>query len=1327
MKAQSLAFLLLFLCNTFALSRNIYFQQLGSIDGLSQSSAVSIWQDTLGRMWIGNDALNCYDGENVETFRLSTYFRGVEDANVHAITGNHSSLFALVEDKLIRMDLETKKLHLTDIKTNSIYCLNNRVYYFGNGGFNEYNWETGEVNQLVVMPDHITGVKDILYVGNDVFWLASPQGIFIVDVQLRTIRMRMLENESTDCLYKDSNNYIWIITRSAKIYTTRPGSYIPQLLKIDTAGYQEPSTIFCVMEDKIGSIWLGTLSGLYQIKKDIYGNNEQATIVNHVLPESNIYALCLDQQGSLWVGSYYGNVRYFNPEVDNYTYYATDENHRKRLHGAVIGKMIEDDNQILYIATEGSGINIKHADFESFYHLKKKDGLRNNKIRSLWLDRINKRLFISEYMQGISYYNLEKKQIHSINDSILNSAYKRIIEEMIPYKQYLILRTQDGIFCLHTGTLKISRLFDDEELHSLCSGITRTIFVDKNDVLWVSSYTHGLFTVNLKTNQILKYYGDGIKNKQHIPSAVVDICEHSKKGIFMATLNAGVLAYDNKKDEFISYIEENNQIISNIAYNVRFSWYDNLIVTTNRGISILNLTTRDQVNSIHHIPLSNSYPLGALSGDCGILSSRFSDRIYIGGLYGLLCFSEKDLIVDKSEYSLYFSSLSINNIPIEVSSGILPKPLFKASKISLPYKHNTFTIDFAITNYLSTKENVFEYKMDGIDEHWNITQYKSITYNSLPPGKYTLLVREKNNINKTIELDIHIQSSAWTSFPAIIAYLILLGIVLLFIVRFAKNRTILLASLASKKNEITQIEEINKNRMDLFINLSNEFRTPVTLILSQTERLIREMPHNVQKKLDKIKVQTLRLQDLISELNDIRRIEQNNLKLNVVAIELNLFLEKIYDIYVDFASDKKVTYKYLQSEEYIYAFIDLKLFQKVIYNLLAFVFDFATKKDSISLCLNRKNEQIEVSIKYNGLALQKETCDYLTKLMNSDTVHISEFSSLTGGGMSLLFSKRIIILHKGEIQLEVGENELIFTIRLNMGNSHFKNEEIQINHLNQEDYSVVQLNKLPEEEELKSEQESQTGKQRIKLLLVENNDDIRLLLKEMFSFNYEVIEMDNAKEAYEYASNQEIDIIISEIMIPETNGIELCNMLKNNIRTFHIPVILLSSQPSEKQEIESIRVGADEYIVKPFNVDILILKCNQLVKKTQKLSHYHNSHVQQTDEEMTTNKRDREFLALARQVVENNLSNPNFDTSIWSKELGVGRTRLFSQIKNITGMTPNDYLLQMKLNKCLVLLSENGLTIGEIAYQLGFSSPAYFSKCFKNHYGITPADYRKKL
>lgn len=1333
MKIQLLAFSLLFLCNTFTLSRNIFFQELGSVDGLSQSSAVSIWQDTLGRMWIGNDVLNCYDGEKVETFRLSTYFKDVEDANVHAITGEDSSVFALIEDKLVRMDLDTKKLHLTEIRTNSIYCLNNKVYYFENGGFNEYDWKNGTIKQLITLPNYVSAVKSILYIANDVFWLGTAHGIYIVDVQSGTIARTMLENESVDYLYKDSNNFIWIITRSANVYTTRPGSYIPQLLSIDTGRYQELSTIFCIQEDKTGSIWLGTMSGLYQIKKDINGNNEQATVINHVLPESNIYALCLDQQGNLWIGSYYGNVRYFNPEVDNYTYYSTDESHRDRLHGAVIGKIVEDDNQNLYIATEGSGINIKPADSERFYHLKKEDGLRDNKIRSLCYDRINKRLFISEFMQGISYYNPEKKQIHSINDPTLNTIYKRIIDEMIPFNQYLILRTQDGIFRLHTRTLRVSRLFEDEQLHNLCSGITRTIFIDRNDVLWVSSYEHGLFTINLNTNQIIRHYGDGIKDKQHIPSAVVDICEHNKKGIFMATLNAGILAYDNKRDEFISLTEENNQIISNIAYNVRFSWYDNLIVTTNKGISILNLTTRNQINSIHHIPLSKSFPLDALSGDCGVLSSRFSDNIYVGGLYGLLSFSEKDLIVDKSEYSLYFSSLSINNIPVEVPSEILPKPLFKTVRISLPYKHNTFTISFAIANYLSTKENIFEYKMDGIDEHWNITHYKSITYNSLRPGKYRLQVREKNNTNKIIEIDIQIQSSLWTSLPAIGAYLLLITLVMFFIIRFARNRTYLLASLASKKDEIMQIEETSKNRMNLFINLSNEFRTPVTLIISQTEWLIREMPYNTRKKLDKIKLQALRLQDLISELNDIRKIEQNDLKLDITAIEINLFLKKIHDIYTNFANEKKIYYKYSQPEEYVYAFIDLKLFQKVIYNLLAFVFEFASQKDSIALSLKRKNKQIEMTIKYNGSVPQKETRDYLTRLMNSDALHIGEFSSLPGGGINLLFSKRIILLHKGEILLRTSENEIIFTIRLHTGNSHFSNEDIQIGNPDpdKEDYSTMQLSALHEEvvttEEPKTEHESQTDKQRTKLLLVEDNNEVRILLKEIFSFNYEVIEVDNAKEAYEYTNNQAVDIIISEIMIPETNGIELCNMLKNNVRTLHIPVILLSSQPSEKQEIESIRAGADEYIVKPFNVDILILKCNQLVKKTKKLSYYHNSQVQQPDEEMTTNKRDREFLALAQQIVEKNLSNPNFNTSVWSKELGIGRTRLFSQIKNITGMTPNDYLLQIKLNKCLVLLSENELTIGEIAYQLGFSSPTYFSKCFKNHYGITPAEYRKKL
>lgn len=1314
-------------CNFPGISLDIHFHQLGSVHGLSQSSAISIWQDYIGRIWLGNDALNCYDGENVKVYRLSEYFPEIEDADLHTITGNDSVMFVIAENNLIFMDMSTEKLHLTGIKTSSVCCANNRAYYFENNALNEYDWTTGKINKILDLPENIAIVRNIMNAGKDKLWLATPYGIFIVDIKTRVIDRRLLESEDVSRLFLDSQNYIWIISRSRNIYTMRQGAYVPQLLSFNPP--TRLTDILCIEEDTKGTIWLGTLSGLYQITRDNLVNNETASIQNYILPEASIYALLSDRQGTLWIGSYYGDVRYFNPEVDNYVYYSTDENHHERLHGAVIGSIVEDKNKNIYLATEGSGINILSSQTQKFTHLNHKEGLTRRKIRSLWYDEQYERVYISEYMHGLSYYNINDKKIYPLNNDSLPLLYHRIIEQMIPYQNYLVLRTQDGIFKFDRRTEEISKMFDDPALQEYCSGIIRALHIDSNNTLWVSSYEHGLFTIDLRNSIITRSYGDGLKNKSFLPSAVISFCENKKKGLFMTTLSSGVLAYNPEDDNFIRFSEQNNELLSDICYNICFSWYDNLVVTTNKGISILNLTSRTQLNSVHHMPLSAHFPLKALIGDCGLYSSQYSDRIYVGGLYGMLSFSEKDLVINKSDYSLYFSSLSINSMAVESPSKILEKPLQFMKKITLPYYQNTISINFASSNYLSTRDTPYEYRMEGIDEYWNVINHKTITYNSLRPGKYKLHVREAHNRNKSAELDIIIKRSIWTTAPAIILYVICISVIIFLIARFLRSRTLLQASLENKEVEIERIEEVNRNKMDFFINISNEFRTPLTLILSQLDHLIHETPTTGKKKLDRIRTQALRLQDLINELYDFRKMEQNKLSLHVQNEDLNQFLRKIYLTYTDYASDKQIVYRYNHPEEALPAWFDPKQLQKVIYNLLTFVFRYASRKDSILVSLTSRSKRLEIEIQYNGELPDPKLCDYFFSFINGTTNQVPDLSLLPEGGLGIIFSKGIVQLHHGEISVMQSENGITFHLKLKSGNSHFSSMEFYTERVEDSSptVSVPEVREEFIETDIDTQLPEKNGHKKLKMLLLEDHDEVRLLLKEIFSFNYEVIEMQDSSSAYQYALSQTPDIILCEIMIPGTNGIELCTMLKNDMRTLHIPVILLTSQPSEKQQIESIRSGADDYIVKPFNVDMLILRCNYLVKTRKRILETKRSRQDEVVHEVATNTRDKDFLLMAKKVAEENIGNPEFDTSVWSKQLGVGRTRLFSQIKQITGMTPNDYILQMKLNKSLVLLAEHNLTIGEIGYQLGFSSPAYFSKCFKKQYGMTPADYRKKL
>jgi DNA-binding response OmpR family regulator/ligand-binding sensor domain-containing protein len=1286
------------------LGQEIYYQSLGNKDGLSQSSAVSFWQDPVGRIWIGNDALNCYDGEDVRVFRISEYLPGVEDSNIHALCGNDSVLFFLAENALFSFDLIHETFYNPQIPTYSICYSDNEVYYLSTDKvLSVYHPETRTNRPLFSLPDSIRYATTIVSPQEGIFWIGTPSGIYVADTEKGCVEKVLLPEESIVYLYKDSGGSVWVATQKYQIYLFPPNQE-PLLLQISKEGTGEsihiPNNILCVQEDVAKTIWLGTLTGTYQLQKKENGAFE---LKQHILKESMISALFSDRQGTMWIGSYYGDVRYHHPLIDNYTFYATDESNPKRLHGAMIGQITKDKYGNMYFATEGSGINILRAGSDSFEHLTTANGLPENKIKTLWYDEAYDRLFISVYMEGICYLDLKTQTVKRIESDVLSDVYQRIIESFIPWQDCLILHTQNGLFKLNRKTLAIDWFFEETDLRERCSGVIRALFLDEKNTLWVSSFRRGMFTIDLQTHEVLHSYGNGISQDSRIPSAVIKIHGDYKRGLYFVTLKSGILKYHPAADTFHVFNEEKHNLLSNICYNVAFSPENQLIITSNKGITLMNIAPDNTVYSSYHIRINQSSPLTAFIGECGLYVSAGENRIYAGCLYGLFCFSGSDAVSVYAPYSLYLSSLQIN----DGKSSLVKKDLSRTHEIVLPYNKNTFSLKFASSDYLASRTSSYEYMLEGLGDYWIGVDHKTIIFNSLHPGAYKLTVRETDDKNKTAELTIVVKPPVWRTIPAYLVYLLLLTAVIVLIIRIYRSRTLLEASLEMERREVMRIEELNKNKMDFFVTVSNEFRIPLAIIVSLIDRMP-ELPTKGKNKLEKIKRQVSRLQDLVTEMLDFRKMEQNKLHLQIGKYDLETFIQTIYSNFSDYASEKEISFKFNQRNEYAPVWFDQRQMQKVFYNLTSFIFKASSPKDMVTVSIHSITGYWKVQItQITGSKNKKEWDDPM--LPDSD--------------IGIAFSKGILALHKGSVSISREEDKIILIISIPTGIAHLDIEDIQDEQEAPEPpQSFSFSDKIVEDD---ADLLPETEKKAYKMVLVEGDDEMRHLLKEAFSMHYEVVEFDNAGSGYAYIIEEKPDIIICEINMPELSGIEMCSRLKSNIYTQHIPVILLTSQPSDQQNMESIRCGAEYYFVKPFNIRILFLRCNYLIRSRQ-LILQQKLEQQEKMLEMATNEREKKFLTAAHLVVEENNSNHAFDTKIWYEKLGMGRTRFFNRIKDITGMTPNDYLIYLKMNKGKQLLKEdNEFTIAEIAYQLGFSNPAYFSKCFKKQFGLTPQEYKR--
>lgn len=1125
----------------------VYYRSLGIKEGLSQPSAMSIWQDKLGRIWIGNDAVNCFNGNETKVFRLSQYFPAVEDSNIHHLCGTDSVVYFLAEDRVVYIDLYTDQPVLTNIRANAISVINNRLYAMNRHTVTMYDLRTNKKEEVFTDLNHT--IMNISPIGNNQFWVGTTTGLLKVDVQKKKILSTHFDGEYIVSQFLDSSKRLWVGTQSKIAAFIAPDGQEVRLK--NKTGFFAPY-IYCFTEDRQGAVWMGTLFGAYKVVNNKEGVPEldESRVW---MPETPITALYTDMQGTVWIGPYYGNIRYINQDTNNLTFYVSNDKIPEELHGVIMGAMTEDTHGNLFVAAEASGINVINENQPAIQHINAvSHALPSNKVKALWYDNEYSRLFVGLYKDLLFYLDKKTNRFEAIRSPLLEPYGQLTIEDMIPYKDKLILLTRNGIYKLDRRTLQVSRLFEEEELHNKCSGNIRTIYIDGKHRLWVSSLEEGLFTVDLLTQSLLYSYGDGLKKGSMIPSAVNAICGNVKVGLYMSTLSAGVLVYNEEKNEFKSLTRQSNLLLSDVCYNVALSAYDNLIITSDKGVSIIDITVKKEIGAAYHFHLKDLPLISGLGADCGIYVSPYTKKIYIGGLYGLLSFNEHDISQRENRYSLYFSSLVVNNLPVtSENQNILKGDIAFSKQIVLPYDQNTISLDFATTNYIPSNYTSYEYKMEGLDHLWITTDNNRITYSSLWPGKYRLMVRETENPQKEASLEIIIKRPYWLSWPAIFVYIGLIVLLSVWFMRFKKSKAVLKTSLEVQKKEKERMEKINQEKVTFLTNIANEFRAPLSIIITILNKIHAENESFARGRIGKVLKQSLYLQNQITRLLEFSRDEQNELHMETV-------------------------------------------------------------QDMI--------------------------------------------------------------------------------------------------------------------QEYKEEEDTVEEKQSYTMLIVDSDSEIRSILKDTFSFAYKIIEAQNGDEGYTLATTTLPDIILSEISIPGISGVELCKMLKTNIEVLHIPVILLSCQPSDEEHTASVRAGADDYFVKPFRVELLLHRCNSLVRNRKSISQkYIQQAKDQPHELMATNKQDQLFLDSALSIIEANIENPDFDITLWSKSMGIGRTSLFNQIKSITGKTPNDYILSVKINKAMSLLQEEACySVADIAYKLGYSDPTYFSRTFKKIIGLSPQQYRKE-
>ena len=679
---------------------------------------------------------------------------------------------------------------------------------------------------------------------------------------------------------------------------------------------------------------------------------------------------------------------------------------------------------------------------------------------------------------------------------------------------------------------------------------------------------------------------------------------------------------------------------------------------------------------------------------------------------------------------------SIQEICPNDQSGILTDILAKTSDIYLSYKQNNITVEFASFNYNNDRNRLFEYRLEGFDKAWTQTTGTTITYTNLPPGEYILRARPlagKENLDEEVHLNIHVSAPFYATVWAYFFYLLcLLGVMIAFI-RFKTRQAALKSSLEFERKEKERIEELNQVKLRFFTNISHEFRTPLTLILGQIEVLMQmDLGTTIYNRILRIYKNAWHMRNLISELLDFRKQEQGYLKLKVEEQNLVTFTRQIYMCFYEYAQKKEITYRFDNVEETISVWFDSKQLQKVIFNLLSNAFKYTPNKGSIRVEVRMLASQAIVSVCDTGVGIPEE---HISKIFERFYQTDNSSSFTLGTGIGLALAKGIMNMHHGKIDVEstVGKGTK-FTLSLPLGNRHFSDEEMATVESRESVIISEAVPMLPFEQIMDVEEEKTKVQENIKeedkpiILLVDDNEELLSMLEDLFLPIYKVYIAHDGREGLEMARQIQPDLIISDVMMPEMSGKELCYKIKTNVELSHISVVLLTAQTSVEYVVEGLMFGADDYVTKPFNVKVLIARCNNLIKNKKRLiAHYAGKTITESPVAEAINERDKELLAKCVNIIKENFENPAFDVTALASELCVGRSKLYMQFKQMTGLTPNEFILKIKLDEAMSLLKNHPeLNISEISIRLGFSSPRYFSKSFKAFFGVAPQTVRSR-
>ena len=1327
-----------------------YFTNISVRDGLPHVNVYCIHEDKQGLMWFGTgDGLSCYNGDELKSFtHVPQDSLSISNNRIHCIAEDgNGCLWIGTNSGLNKYDPDKQKFyrHMGNNIIRSL-CIDSsqRLWIATDGAIYLYNLKT-ETLSSHTLDGFIKAdmrIQHILEDGTGFIW-ATIQNHGAVRINPQTLQYKLflhdpmdihsIRSNSLSVLFLDSKKCVWVGTQwrqGLSRYDYKHDYFTTMKLKED---HKLNSWRFRSMsEDKEGNLWLGTHEGLIILNpengdyKVLHHNNKTGS-----LSHNSVISIFKDSTGTMWLGTYGGGVNLYNPVLGQFKLHETlKETSRNMGH---IGPLLEYNDKI-WIGSEGEGLDCFDPKFKSYQHYDIRiKGRPINAIRDLHIDS-DGLLWIGTGTMGLMAVNIRDKafpkqpirfrKMNSIND-ITEDSHGNI---------WVGTNQNNGLY------LKRANSDDFEPLHK--SGIAadtinyqwiRVISELSNGEMWVGSMQYGIFVMR-----------DG-KFQRRISSSNTElscdyisvIWEDSHHRIWIGTHGGGVNIYDPTTKSFQHISTENglpnNNICSIIEYNDSNYW-----ISTMGGLSCYNPKNNSLINFSYR---RGNFPIEILSLKSGLQVLSSKGQIYIGGNNAFVSFDPSKITYNTIPPKIIITELSLHNktvLPLD-ATGILKKSIQLTKEISLKHNQTDITLQFAALNYIYPQNNQYSYILEGYDKEWTEPKYRHYaTYTNLPSGTYRFRIRASNDSGvwntEGITLTIHVLPAPWTTWWAWCLYIIFTLGVIYMIIRHYTMKIKLKHDIVLKQMEKQTLEKNHQMSINLFTNFSHELRTPLTLILDPLKNILADktLPEKFKKPLEIINQSALKMLELVNQLMDLKKQESGQMQLKVKRDDIVKFIQEITIIFREMAQAHNINMNFNTSNNKLMMYFDPFLMEKVFFNILSNAMKYTPDNGFVNISITTTEEcpknardkipeassYVHIKIQDNGPGIPQ---DDIERIFDPFFQVISESGMRANGtGIGLSLSKSIVTLHHGiiwaESQIKQGS---IFNVVLPIDNTLYSPEDIisdKHNHTPQQEALVENITKT-------ISPSSSSQRNRALILVVEDNADIRAYINNHLNDQYIVYEAENGEVGLKMAKNVLPDLIISDIMMPIKDGLELSRELKTDQKTSHIPIILLTARTSIHQIKEGLGLGAEDYITKPFNIELLKAKVDTLITNRKHIKEALMKNFKIDIPLKDISKKDELFLSQAYDFVRENIDNSGLNIDHFSHFMQLERTQLYRKFKALTGMPPSVFILTIRLKVAAELLVTTRLSISEIAYKVGFDTPSYFATCFKRQYGISPTEY----